>query len=390
MPRADPPEESEPPRARGDGVASGLSVALFSLSHAIAGIAVPLLMVRAGYEVAEVGIVIAMAAVAQMATRLSLGALMRRLPDKVFVVASGALISISCGIVVVSSGWAAVIVSQLLQGVARAFFWTGTQTHAVRTSDSSVGALAKINLVAGFGLLGGPVLAGLLSEHSAQLALLVGAVAGACAVVPALLLVRLAPFGPRTSDRRRGGIWRRPGVYEACWGSATSGAWRGLLGSYVPVVLEEARQSSSTIGVLVSVTNAASLVGSVLVGRVTGSRIRWSLILGTIATGVGIAAVGPVASSAVLAGAALMLSGVGAGALQTVSPALAADSTGSEERGEAIASTGTFRAGTLLLAPVGVAGLVVVSPLSVALVVSGLLMVLPVAVNSRNNTGGRK
>ncbi|GAB3692458.1 MFS transporter [Nocardiopsis oceani] len=243
--------------------------------------------------------------------------------------------------------------------------------------------MARVNLLAGIGLLGGPVVAGLLSEHSPQLALLVGAIAGVCAVVPALLLVRLAPFAPPRKDRPRGGPWRRPGIREACWGSATAGAWYGALGSYIPVVLAEASQSSSTIGALVAIANTASLTGSVLVGGVSGSRVRWSLTIGTLAAGVGMAVVGPAAEATLLVGAALAVSGLGSGMLQTIGPAVAADSAHDDERGEAIASTGTFRAGALLASPVGLAGVVLVAPLSGALVVCGVIMTLPVLSAAR-------
>ncbi|GAB3726594.1 MFS transporter [Nocardiopsis oceani] len=141
MSRAESSGSGGSPDSSADGVAAGVTVALFSLSLGISGIAVPLLMIRAGYAVAEIGIVVAAAAVAQVLARMSLGALMRRLPDKVFVVASGVFMSVSCLLLTVSSFWAVLVVSQLLQGVARAFFWTGSQTHAVRMADSAVGAV---------------------------------------------------------------------------------------------------------------------------------------------------------------------------------------------------------------------------------------------------------
>ena len=76
---------------------------------------------------------------------------------------------------------------------------------------------------------------------------------------------------------------------------------------------------------------------------------------------------------------ALCISGIGAGVLQTVGPAIATDAVREEERGEAITSTGTFRAAALFLAPMGTAGLVVLLPMGVAVCIAGLAITLPAA-----------
>lgn len=364
--------------ARRDAVASFVGAIIFAVGLGIASVAVPLLALRVGYSAAEVGVIVAISAVSQMVTRLFMGAMMRRVPDKVFVVVSAASLALSCGALVVSTTWLVVTVSQLLQGLARAFFWTGTQTHAVRMSDSAVGALARVNLASGLGQIAGPLAAGLLIAFSPQLALGVAGGISALGLVTALLLVRLDPFAPRSKHGGQVRIWRRPGVNAACWASASAGAWRGLLGSYVPVALDHARQSSTTIGALVAVANGAQVAGSTVSGRMRGAGLRWSLVLGILASGIGVALVGPLADIAVLTALVLAISGIGAGALQTVGPAVASDSVGPEERGEAIASTGTFRAAALLMAPFAAAGLVTVVPLSAAIVTAGLLITVPV------------
>jgi MFS family permease len=362
---------------RRDAVASLVGAVIFAVGLGIASVAVPLLALRVGYSAPEVGVLVALSAVSQMGTRIFMGAMMRRLPDKVFVVVAAASLAASCGVLVLSTTWLLFAVSQLLQGLARAFFWTGTQTHAVRMSDSAVGALARVNLASGMGQIAGPLVAGLLITRSPQLALGVAAGVSVLGVVSALLLTRLDPFAPRSKDRSRVQVWRRPGVDVACWAGASAGAWRGLLGSYVPVALDHARQSSTTIGTLVAVANGAQVAGSAVAGRLRGAGLRRSLVLGVLASGIGIAVVGPLAGMAVLSAVALCVSGIGAGALQTVGPAVATDAVDPEERGEAIASAGTFRAAALLLAPFAVAGLVTVVPLSAAILTAGLLITAP-------------
>jgi MFS family permease len=358
-------------------VASAAGAALFSGALGIAGLAVPLLAIQIGYGPTALGILISVSAVAQMSVRLVMGAMLRRLPDRVFVGAAGAALALSCVLAAASGDVVALVASQLLQGAARGFFWTGAQTHAVRMSIPSVRALARLNVAAGIGLLGGPVVAGVLTERSAQLALAVGAGLAALAMVAAALLVELPPFAAPAEHPRRRQLWRQQLVGAACWAGATAGAWRGLLGSYVPLALEQAGQSPSMIGVLVSVATGASIAGTGLVGRVRGRWVRRSLVLGVIATGVGTGVVGFVAAASVWVGAALAVSGIGAGVLQTVGPAVATDAVRPHERGDAVAATGTFRAAALFLAPFGVAGIVAAAPVGLALGVAGVLMSLP-------------
>jgi predicted MFS family arabinose efflux permease len=206
---------------------------LFTVSLGIASVAAPLLAVRAGYGAGTVGLLIALSAITQMGTRMILNILMRKLPDKALIAGSAAFMAGSCVLIALSPALPFFALSQMLQGVARACFWTGSQTHAVRVSKSSVKALAVLNLSTGTGLLVGPILAGLLSERSPQIALGWGGVLATLAILPAFTLLRL-PLLPAINSiqgREAGRIWQRPGVDIACWMSITAGSWRGLVNS---------------------------------------------------------------------------------------------------------------------------------------------------------------
>ncbi len=311
-----------------------------------------------------------------MATRLALGAVMRRWPDWTLVAGAGLLLAVGNGIVALSAALAPFVVAQLLQGASRACFWTGTQTHVVRGPGRAAGTLATVNLISSVGLLAGPVLAGLLSERTPVLALVVAAGIAAVGTAPTFLLDRLPPFVP-PEDPPPGRLWRRPGVDVGCWAGVTAGAWRGLLGSYVPVALAAARQSSSTIGALVSVANGAALVGSAVAARVRQGSSAQVVLAGIIVTGLTTAATATLASHVVLAAVVLAVSGLAAGILQVLGLALAAESVHPQERGEAIAVSGTFRAGALFAAPLAVAGLVLVLPLAPAVALVGAAMTVP-------------
>lgn len=359
-----------------DVAATAAASAVYSLSLGTASVALPLLALRAGYSATEVGALTAVAAVAQMATRMLLGLAMRRWPDWTLVAGAALLLAVSNAVVALSAALLPFVLAQLLQGLSRACFWTGSQTHVVRGPGRAARTLATVNLVSSVGLLAGPVVAGVLSERTPALALGVAAAVAGAAVLPTLLLDRLPPFVP-PDDRPPGRLWRRPGVDAGCWAGVTAGAWRGLLTSYVPVALDAARQSATTVGTLVAVANGASLLGAAAAGRVRRVRSSAVLLGAVVATGVATALTAAVASHVVLSAVVLAVSGLGAGALQVLGPALAAESVHPQERGDAIAVSGTFRAAALFTAPLAVAGLVVVLPLGAAVAVVGAAMTGP-------------
>lgn len=370
---------------RRDRTAGALASGIFSLALGIAFVAVPLLALEVGYSAPRIGALIAFSAVTQLIARSFTGPMMRKLPDKVFVVGSACLIAVSCLIVVASTSIVAFALSLGLQGVARAFFWTGSQTHAIRVSKSAVGGMAVVHLASGIGFLVGPVIAGVLTEDSAQTALIAGVVTGVGAILPALLLIRLPPFAT-VEKAEPGRIWRRPGVDAACWTGVTAGVWRGLLNSYVPVVLALAAQSATTIGILIAVANATALFGAGVAPWVRRAGPRASLTIGVLATGAGIGLLGPIASLPMLAAVALAVSGVGAGLLQTIGPAVATEAVHPEELGDVVASVGLFRAGALFAAPLGMAGLALVMPVGMAFLVAGVLSLLPALVRGRSKS----
>ena len=378
------------PSAGSDRALNAVANVLFSFSLGTLSVVVPLLAVHAGYSPSQVGLLVAVAAVAQIATRLCMGALMRTFADKWFLLGAALLITGSCALMACSDTLLVLALAQLVQGASRALFWTSSQTHAVRTSSSAVAALRDVNLAAGTGALIGPAAAGYLWEVSVQLPLLAGAAAGALAVCPLLLIIKFPPFkgkesAPGGSEKH---LWRRPGVDTACWMNAAAGGWKSLLDSYVPVVLSLAGQPAVIIGVLMSTANATVLAGSAVGGWVRGKGIRASLATGVLAAGLGLAAAGLSASWAAAAAAALALSGMGAGILQTVGPAIAAETVHPEERGDALAVTGTFRASALFLAPFGMAGLVTVIPVAAALFAAGLFIAAPAAATWRPGRRG--
>jgi MFS family permease len=371
-------------RWRRDTVASCGAAVVFSTAQGLSAVALPLLALQAGYSAALVGVLTAFSAVAQLACRPFLGHVMRVVPDWTLLLCAAVCLTLSNGLAAVSPALVPFVIAQALQGVARACFWTGSQTHVVRGPGSSLGALAVVNLLANGGALLGPLLAGILSARaSIEAALWVGAAVAACGIVPTVVLDRLPPFAPRADTGPRQRTWRRPGVDAGCWASLSAGAWRGLMSSYVPVILAATAYSEAAIGVFVAVANGAMLLGSGVSGRIRHGWLAACYAGATLATGVSIVVVGLAADAPAVVVVALVASGLGAGGLQTIGPAIASDAVDPEERGDAIAVSGTFRAAALFLAPLIVAGLVTVLPVGAAMSAAGAAMLAPALASRR-------
>ncbi|CAH0149023.1 MFS transporter [Microbacterium sp. Bi121] len=347
-----------------EDVFSETTIFLFSVSLGMATVLVPLMASAAGYSLGAVGFLIGVSAITQIIARAGMGALMERFRTRSFILASLSLLSASCLLLAVTHALWAFVVSQLLQGAARAYFFTGTQTHVIRGTRPAVSALTIMNVTNGVGLLVGPVVAGFIGAASLQLGLAVaGAVAGV-AIPVCLFLSAYEPFvkaGAQSSGSTVP-IWRRPGVVASGWMGAAAGAWRGILNSYLPVLVTAAGHSIPVAGVMTTIANLAALGGSAAAPLVRRAGVRASAIVGTVLAAAGVAVMVYLLSDLIWAGVFLVISGIGAGILQTLGPALGSEAVGPEERGRAIAMIGTFRAISLLVTPVGIGALVFVLP----------------------------
>jgi hypothetical protein len=369
---------------RRDTLATTVSTVAFSIALSLSAVTLPLLALSVGYSFVAIGVLTATSAVAQLGMRLVVARLMRRYSDWVLVVLAALLMAGSTAIVAVSTAVVPFVVCQLAQGAARGAYWTGSQTHAVRGPGTASSALARNNVASGWGQLVGPIGAGLLVEWTVTAALLVSTALAVAAALFGLVLDRYPPFAP-VVDRAPGRLWRRPGVDTGCWSGVTTGAWRGLLGSYVPVVLAGAN-SPFVVGVLISVANLAGLAGAGWVTCLGGSAMRRMYVPATVLCGATTALIAVAADNVVLAGALLAVSGAAVGLLQVVGPAIAVEAVGPQERGDVIAATGTFRAIALLGTPAIIAGLLGVVALAPAMAAIGLLMAVSAAAG---RVGGR-
>ncbi len=350
---------------------------VYSLSMGIQAVLLPLLALAAGYSKPDIGILTALSAVTQLVARMSSASAMRHVSDKVLVSAACLAMAVS-GLLVAWSAYVLVFVaSELIQGFARGTFWTAATTHVVRQEGPSVGRMAAVNLLSSGGLLAGPILAGYLARYSLSTALLVAGIIAVLAAFPALMLVKEAPF-TKEGKRVKREIWSQHEVRIGSWAGLTAGSWRGILNSYVPVVLRSVGESYFLVGVLVAVANAASIAGAGIMGLLSRFRQIKVFAVGVITAAAGTALVGLTAKSVTISVVLLAVGGIGAGLLQTLGPVMAANGVSPQQKGDAVAIAGSFRAGALLVAPFFTAMLLGPLGMTAALIIVGGTLGLPI------------
>lgn len=350
---------------------------VYSVSMGIQSVLLPLLALAAGYSKPDIGILTALSAVTQLVSRMSSASAMRHVSDKLLVFCACLLMGIS-GLLVAWSSYVIVFVaSELIQGLARGTFWTAATTHVVRQDGPSVGRMAAVNLFSSFGLLSGPIIAGYLAHFSLSIALFVAGIVAIIASLPSTILSKETPFIKEGRGGKRE-IWNQHEVQLGSWAGLTAGSWRGILNSYVPVVLKSVGESYFYVGALVALANAASIAGAGIMGLLNRFAPVKVFAVGVITAAAGTALVGLTARSVTITAALLIVGGIGAGLLQTLGPVLAATGVSPHLKGDAVAIAGSFRAGALLIAPFFTAILLGPIGMTGALIIVGSALGLPV------------
>ncbi len=375
--RASPEDANPAPSERREAAAQYVGALFFAVCLGIILVAYPLFVVGQGRSKTAAGVLIGLSAAVQVLTRWQLGSLMRAVSNANIISAAAVLMGLAVGLLVLSSGLAALVVSAALQGMARAFFWTGNQVQILRSPRSTPRAIASLNMAATVGMLIGPVLGGFVAERSFRAAFAVAAAVAVVGIVPTLMLHRPPPFA-RVGGHGYLQLLRNRGVQVGVWASIAVGAWRGLLGSYVPIGLDAAGSSEALIGVVVAVANGASAVGGYLAVPMEGPRVapgvaRWGAV-----TLVATAFVGFDMNIALVT-AALVAGGVAVGLIQVLTITAVSETVHPELTGDAVTLVGVARGLSLAGAPLGVAALLVLG-LGPAVLVATAALIGPVVL----------
>lgn len=370
-----PPVRTRRDRLAMVGVTMGFG---FALGQGM--LVLPLLALAAGYDAAAVGLLASVSAISQVGMRLTLPRLLARYPDRLMMAIACGALAASYSALFISSALPVFIVAQLLQGSARAWFWTSSQTHAIRSGSGSGRSIAEVTIWGNIGTFLGPAVAGLLATASLILPVAVGVAFSLLALVASLGLARLPTYDRLAPRGATGRMWRRPGVDLACWSNVSTGGWRALLNSYVPVILDAVGHPPAVIGAIQSMADLFVTASAVALSRWQIVHTRRAIGIAVGVTALATMAFPFVAQWAILAGLAIGVSGIAAGIQMTLSPSLAGEAVTPNEQGEAIAVAGTFRAGALLVTPAALSATLAVIALPVAVAVTGAIVALPTAI----------
>ncbi|MFC0528736.1 MFS transporter [Phytohabitans kaempferiae] len=355
--------------------ATALSTLLFCHGLGVNTVALPLLALHHGHGATAVGVLVAVSGAGQIGMRIAVARWAHRLTERGLILAAAALLCLASAVVLAESALWAFVLANLGQGVARGFFWVGMQAHVVRSVPEPRRALAVVDFAGGVGLVTGPAMIG-LAGGSLTTALVLGIAATAVAALPTLRMARL-PLPPPEKSTASARVWRRPPLRPSVLAAISTGTWRGMLGSYVPVVLAAAGYSASAVGLLVGIGSATSIAGSMLAGLAPPRRLAPLYVSGALAAGTGLVGIGLWPRELPVAVALLVASGVGAGALQTLSTSMAASAVDPEERGRVVADVGTYRAVALLTSPLGIAALLPLFAPGAAMALVGAVAAVP-------------
>jgi MFS family permease len=353
------------------------TVVAFGVSLGTTAVAFPLLALEAGFSAGVVGLLAALSAAVQMVAKMSLPSMLAKVTDRSLMTFSLTVMVASASTLLFTTAAFGFITAQVLQGIARGVFWTASQTHAVRGPGHPTKQLGFVQTMGQIGNLLGPALAGTLAAISLSASLWAGVIIAGLGVIVAGTLHSLAPY-QREPAATRTPIWKRKGVGPGAWAGAAAGAWRGILDSFVPVILDRAGLTARLIGWLMSTADGSSLAATAAVARWGGSNVGRFIPLSAAALGAGVILL-PLVDATVAIIVVLIVAGVGGGLAGILSTASVNESVEPSEQGAAIALAGVYRAGARSFAPAFISGMLLFFAMPVALTLAGLGVVAPAA-----------
>jgi MFS family permease len=302
----------------------------------------------------EIGFIVSSFAILAVVTAVPIGRGVDLFGEKRFVVAGCVLVFVSLGITLASASVLLLAASQALLGLGQIITTIGSQTLIANAGSDSerLSRFSHYSVTMSFGQLVGPGAAGLLAAVGT------GFVAGptgtvfvaglATIGVAALLALGLPAVrkrrdlpgdAPPTRDGSSSvlGVLRRPRMKQALFASATVLVSVDLLTSYLPIYGTENGLSVETVGLLLSLRAAASILSRLLMGRLIRAGGQYTVLAGSmIIAALGMVALGFVTDFWVLCLVMVVL-GLGLGIGQPMTMAWVAHNATEHGRGIALA-----------------------------------------------------
>ena len=356
---------------------------LFSLTLGMIMMLTPLYVLKLGYSVTWLGIIISAQGVFQLGLRLFGGVLSDRVGER-WVIAANFLALLSAALILAlfEALWL-LIVAQLLTGASRSVYWTASQSYASRIDEaktsSIIGRFFGIGAAGGIvGTFAGGVLAGTVGY---TIGFLLATVMGAIS----LLTVAIQPSLPRKAAKSIRAILapvpamfiRRTTQLPAVIAFGTS-LVVALVGSLMSAYLVDVGYSETGIGFLRAVHGGGAVVAGFAYGLLISKLgARWLYAFVMLGSG-GFLALAVIASGAFWPMLVLMFAlGVAFNAGRVLYASMTAELSAPEDRGVAMAVFGLYWAAAQLIGPVTfglLAGLIGVAQ---SLLVAGAIIMVP-------------
>ena len=321
-------------------------------------ILVPLYALHLGFDLAELGVIVASQAVFGLFLRLFAGAISDRFGERWVLLASFGMMIAGAATIGVSSTFWGLVLGQTFLGISRATYWTATQSYCSRINPLRSGTLlGRMSSSRTAGDMVGAALAGLIAEtlgYGPAWAILAGL--GAVGLVGSSVL----PILPR-KDTLRGfkqalapipSMVRSPNMAMAGFTSFVASTAMTMAVILLVPYLRELGNGESTIGFV----RTSGLVGSVGIGVIFGKIVTRTgqqnlYVMALAAMGVIMLAV-PLAGTALAPMGVVMFSyGTVYGLLGPLYPLTAATYSSQEQRGVAMAYVGLYWGAAQIVIP---------------------------------------
>ena len=312
-------------------------------------ILVPLYALHLGFDLDELGMIVASQAVLGLFLRLIAGALSDRFGERWVLLISFATMALGAAIIGIASTFWPLILGQTLLGISRATYWTATQSYCSRINPSKAGILlGRMSSSRTSGEMVGALFAGLVAEllgYGVAWSMLT--VLGLSGVIGSLAL----PLLPRKQDQRGftqvlapiPSMMKSPSMVMAGFTAFVASAAMAIPVILLVPYLRELGNGETLVGFI----RTAGLVGSVGIGIIfgrivarTGQKNLYVLALFFMGT---VMLLFLFSGTALIAMGLLMLAhGTLYGLLGPLYPLTAATYSSQEERGIAMAYVGLY------------------------------------------------
>jgi MFS family permease len=317
---------------------------------------VPLYMYANGYDIAEIGLVVAAQAVFQLSLRIVAGVVADRYGEQRVITTGYAFMLISALLFANSSALWPMIVAQLFTGASRAAYMPASKSYASRIHEKDAAVhLGRTLGGATFGSIVGPAVGGLLAAAIGfSGAFVVAAGVGGAGLVLSLLLPALPRHRTQTMRDALASVpalvrtkaTLLPGLIAFFVASSIA-----VMASVGVVLLRDGVSSESTVGLIMgayAVGATVSSFGFATVLNRLGARGTFALLFATI--GLGMLSIA-LTHNAFLWTLLAVLFGAGMGLGAALYGLITAHNSRPHERGVAMAVAGLYWATGMLIGP---------------------------------------